>query len=108
VSSASIVLAKSAVIADPFGGTSSVPGARITYTIVATTSGSGTLNSLNINDAVPGGTAYVPGSITLGGLTLTDAADADAGSFASNAIAVSLGNLPGGQTRTVTFQVTIN
>lgn len=108
VSSASILLAKSAVIADPFGGTSSVPGARITYTIVATTSGSGTLNSLNINDAVPSGTTYVPGSITLGGLTLTDAADADAGSFASSSIAVSLGNLPGGQTRTVTFQVIIN
>lgn len=108
VSAATVALVKSATVADPFGGTSAVPGSVITYTIVATTSGSGNLPNLAINDAIPATTTYVPGSIRLGGAPLTDAADADAGSFASNAISVSLGTVAGGQTRTVTFQARIN
>ena len=47
-------------------------------------------------------------SIKLGGTALTDATGDDAGSFASGAISVALGTVPGGQTRTVSFQVTIN
>lgn len=108
VSSATVVLNKSAKVIDPFGGTTSVPGSRITYTIVATTTGTGSLPGLGISDAVPAGTTYVPGSITLGGTAQSDVADADAGSFASNIVAVALGTVAGGQTRTVTFQVTIN
>lgn len=108
VAAATVSLAKSATVADPFGGANAVPGSTITYQIVATTSGSGSLPNLAINDAVPAGTTFVPGSITLGGTTLTDAADADAGRFASNSVSVSLGTVAGGQTRTVTFQVTID
>jgi uncharacterized repeat protein (TIGR01451 family) len=108
VSSATVALVKSAAVADPFGGTSPVPGSTITYTIIATTSGSGSLANLAINDAVPTGTTYVAGSMTLAGASLTDAADADAGRLAANAISVALGTVPGGQTRTVTFRVTIN
>ena len=108
VAAATVSLAKSATVADPFGGTNAVPGSTITYQIVATTSGSGSLPNLAINDAIPAGTTFVPGSITLGGTTLTDAADADAGRFASNNVSVSLGTVTGGQTRTVTFQVTID
>lgn len=108
VSSASVSLLKSAVVLDPFGGTEPVPGATITYSIVATTSGTGSLPNLAINDVIPTGTTYTPGSIRLGGTSLTDAAGDDAGRFASNAISVSLGTVPGGQTRTVSFKVTIN
>lgn len=108
VSSATVALVKSATVVDPFGGATSVPGSRITYRIVATTTGSGTLPNLSVNDAVPASTTYVPGSITLGGIGQSDAVDTDAGSFAASAIAVSLGNVPGGQVRTITFQVTIN
>lgn len=108
VSAATVSLAKSATVADQFGGSNAVPGATITYQIVATTSGSGSLPNLAINDAIPAGTTYVPGSITLGGTPLTDAVDADGGRFASNSISVSLGTVAGGQTRTVTFQVTID
>jgi uncharacterized repeat protein (TIGR01451 family) len=108
VSAASVSLAKSAVVLNQFGGADAVPGATITYTIVATTTGSGSLANLAINDAIPAGTTYVAGSLRLGATSLTDAADADAGRFASNAVTVSLGTVPGGQTRTVTFQVTIN
>lgn len=108
VAAATVGLAKSATVVDPFGGDSAVPGSVITYTIIATTAGSGSLPNLAINDAVPTGTTYVAGSMTLGGSALTDAADADAGRFAGNAVAVALGTVAGGQTRTVTFRVTIN
>jgi uncharacterized repeat protein (TIGR01451 family) len=108
VASATIGLVKSATVADPFGGTSAVPGATITYQIVATVTGNGSMNSLVISDAVPTGTTYVPGTITLGGTGLSDAADADAGAFAANTVSVNLGTVPGGQTRTITFQVRID
>lgn len=108
VSSATVTLNKSAAVADPFGGTTAVPGARITYSITASTTGSGSLPNLTISDAVPSGTSYLSGTLTLAGSALTDAADTDAGRFASNTITVSLGTVPGGQTRTITFQVLIN
>jgi uncharacterized repeat protein (TIGR01451 family) len=108
VQSATISFTKSALVADPFGGTTSVPGSIITYTLIATISGAGTLNNAAINDPIPVGTTYQNGSLTLQGSNLTDAADGDAGSFSANSVTVSLGSVTGGQTRTVTFRVRIN
>lgn len=108
VQTATITFVKSATIADPFGGTTSVPGSVITYTLVASITGSGALTNAAINDPIPTGTTYQIGSILLQGGSLTDAADGDSGSFASNRITVGLGNVSGGQTRTVTFRVRIN
>ncbi len=107
VQSASVSLAKSATVLDPFGGTESVPGSIITYTIVATITGTGTLTNLAIGDAIPAGTIYQNGTITLQGSGLSDGVDADAGEFGSSAVAVRLGSLTGGATRTVTFKVRI-
>lgn len=108
VSSATVALVKSATVADPFGGTTIVPGSTITYSIVATVTGSGSLPQLRITDAIPTGTTYLPGTITLGGTGQSDAVDADAGSFGANTVTVNLGTVAGGNTRTVTFQVRIN
>ena len=108
VAAATVSLVKSATVADPFGGSDALPGSTVTYTITANTVGGGTLPNLRITDAVPTGTTYVPGSITLGGSPLSDATDADAGNFGAGTVTVNLGNVPGGQTRVVTFQVTIN
>lgn len=108
VSTAAVSLAKTALIVDPLGGAEPIPGATITYTIVATVTGSGSVTGLSVNDPIPANTTYVANSITLGGVALTDAVDADAGRFASGAIAVGLGTVAGGNTRTVTFRVTIN
>lgn len=106
---ADVALVKSATIVDPFGGTEAVPGATITYQIVATTSGSGSLTNLTIADDVPNDTTYVGESITLESAALTDSdADADEGSFDGTQIAVALGTIASGQTRTITFQVTID
>jgi uncharacterized repeat protein (TIGR01451 family) len=107
VDAATVALVKSAVVADPFGGTNSVPGSTITYTIVATVSGAGTLNNLVINDPIPTGTTYVPGSMTLQAATLTDATDADSGNFNGTRVRVGLGSVPANQTRTFTFQTVI-
>lgn len=108
VSAATVALVKSATVLDPFGGTTRVPGAIITYSLSATVSGSGTMNGLRITDPVPSGTAYVPGSIMLGGSGLTDAAGDDAGEIAANVVTVRLGNLPAGSNRVVTFKVRVN
>ena len=108
VSAATVTLVKSAVVTDQFGGSQPVPGATIRYTIVATVTGSGSVNSLVVSDPAPAGTTYKPATITLGGIAQTDAADTDAGRFASNTVTVNAGTVAGGQTRTVTFDVTIN
>ena len=108
VNSATVTFVKSASVLDPFGGSKAVPGSIITYTLVATVSGSGSLANLAAGDPIPANTTYVPGSITAQAAALTDATDADAGEFAANRVTVRFGTVPGGQTRTVTFKVKIN
>lgn len=108
VAAATLALLKSATVSDPFGGTSQVPGATITYTLRASASGSGSLPNVRVSDAIPAGTTYAGGSLALDGNPLTDAADADAGAFAAGGIAVSLGNVAAGDERVITFQVRID
>jgi uncharacterized repeat protein (TIGR01451 family) len=108
VSAATLALSKSALVADPFGGSAQVPGATITYTLRASATGSGSVPNVRVSDAVPGGTSYTAGSIRLDGSALSDAADADAGTFGANAIAVSLGSVAAGDERVITFQVRID
>jgi uncharacterized repeat protein (TIGR01451 family) len=108
VSRAGVSFVKTAAVADPFGGTASTPGATITYTLAATVNGSGSLANLRVSDAVPAGTTYKAGSLTLEGGPLTDSADADAGSFTGSGISVGLGTVAAGTTRTITFQVKID
>jgi uncharacterized repeat protein (TIGR01451 family) len=107
VSAATVTLVKSAAVTNPLGTSDPIPGATITYTIVATVAGSGSVAGLAITDNIPANTTYVPGSITLGGSPLSDAVDADAGDYNGTRINVSLDTVAGGQTRTVTFRTTI-
>ncbi|HEU4820629.1 MAG TPA: hypothetical protein VFS87_05665 [Qipengyuania sp.] len=108
VNKAVVNLVKSATIADPFGGARPVPAAIITYSITANVTGTGTVTGLSVNDAIPAGTTYQPGTLTLEGAALTDAADTDAGQGSGTAIAVQLGDVLAGATRTITFRVRIN
>lgn len=108
VAKASVAFVKSATVADAFGGTAAAPGSTITYTLAATVSGSGSLANLRVADAVPAGTTYQAGSLTLEGGALTDAADADAGSFTGTGVTVALGTVAAGATKTITFQVKID
>lgn len=102
-----VTLAKSATVIDPFGGATAVPGATITYGIEARVTGSATINGLTITDIIPANTQYIANSLTLDGAPLSDAAGDDAGEASSAGIAVSLGNVPGGSSNTVTFAVLI-
>lgn len=108
VARASVAFVKSAAVADVFGGTAALPGSTITYTLAATVSGTGSLANLKVSDPVPAGTTYKPGSLTLEGVPLTDAADADPGAFNGSAVAVGLGTVAAGATRTIKFQVKID
>lgn len=108
VNRAIVTFTKAASVAGPFGGTSIIPGAVITYTLTASVGGSGTLNNVAVADPIPAGTTYRPGTLTLEGSALTDATDADAGRFTGTGIAVALGSVAAGASRTITFQVAID
>ena len=108
IAKAAIAFTKSAVVADPWGGATQVPGATITYSLTATVNGTGSLGNVRIADPIPAGTTYAAGSLTLDGAALSDAEDGDAGRFASSSIAVGLGTLASGASRTVTFKVKID
>ncbi len=103
-----VELVKSATILDPFGGTSPVPGAVITYTITANVTGSAPVDNLIVTDNYPTGTTYVGGTLALNGGGLTDAAGDDAGTASGSGISVNLGTVSGGSAPAVTFNVTIN
>lgn len=108
IAAASVAFVKSATVADPFGGTTQVPGATITYTLTATVSGDGSVANLRISDPIPAGTTYKPGTITLDGGSLSDAGDADAGRFDGSAVNVTLGTVAAGADHDITFQVEID
>lgn len=108
VQQATVAFAKTQSVVDPFGGSKVVPGSIITYTLVATISGTGSVSSLAITDAIPAATTYQAGTLTLQAAGLTDATDADAGEFSGTGIAVRPGAVPAGQSRTVTFKVRVN
>lgn len=91
-------LTKTQSVLAPDGSARAVRGAVISYTLVAhfptwTT-------AARIDDPVPAGTRYVPGSLSLDG-----AAQADPG--AAGAIAVALGDIPAAGVRTLQFKVRI-
>lgn len=102
-----------AVQSDPINSTTNpkaVPGAVLRYTITvqndATSSADG--NNVVINDPIPTDTTYVAGTIILDGSPLTDASDADAGSFNGSAIRVDLGDVAPGASHVVTFDVVVD
>ncbi|MBD3319217.1 DNRLRE domain-containing protein [Candidatus Woesearchaeota archaeon] len=83
-------------------------GDNLTYVLSFQNVGNNTFN-YSIVDPIPAGAVYVPGSLTLNGVGLSDAADADFGDFnvtTSNAIAIDA-NLTPGQNGNVTFKVHI-
>ena len=87
------------------GSARALRGATITYTLIAHFNGATAAPVLS--DPVPAGTGYVAGSLRLDGTTLSDAADADAGSFDGHAIHVAIGDVAAASDRTITFQTII-
>lgn len=109
VTGVKVNLFKSSVISDIYGGSSPIPGATVTYTIVAKITGTGTANGLKIIDQIPANTTYKFGSLKLNGAALTDGVDGDKADASPTVITFNLGNVIGGSAdQTVSFQVTIN
>ncbi|QDH35239.1 DUF11 domain-containing protein [Porphyrobacter sp. YT40] len=106
-SASTVTLVKWASVTDPFGGSSPLPGATITYGMEFLVTGSAPVDAAAITDTIPPGTRYSAGSLTLEGAPLTDAAGDDAGEASAAGIAVTLGTVPAGASRTVTFDVLI-
>lgn len=102
-------LTKTVSLVDPFGGTGAVPGSVATFTITATVSGSGSVDTLVVTDTIPEGTTYSAGSLALDGTPLTDASGDDAGEGAdASGISVDLGTVAGGTVHAITFDVTVD
>ena len=103
----------------------SLPGAVVEYCISVTNAvGGATATNISISDLVPTNTTYSAGTIRVNGTVtspgagqtcaagtvVTDAADADAGSFGTpaNTVAGSLTNITGGNSSALIFRVTLN
>jgi len=114
ISAATLAVVKSAaIISDPVNGIGAtrkaIPGAVIEYTIVVTNSGGANATAVVLSDNIPANSTYVAASMLLNAAALTDAADADAGTFTGAAVNVNAGTVnSGGGTATVKFRVTIN
>ena len=112
VSDVQVSVIKAQAVSDPFGGSQPIPGATITYTITVQVIGTGTATASAVSDPIPTWTTYVPSSITLNTVSLTDAVDGDAGELDTSGaatIVVRLGNLTAADgIQTVEFRVTID
>ena len=91
-------------------------GDTLTYTVDVQNTGQDGATGTTFSDQLPDGTAFVPGSITVNGAPVSDAAGDDLGEFAGGSVAVRLGTgatagaggtLAPGASATVSFQVTV-
>jgi uncharacterized repeat protein (TIGR01451 family) len=107
-----ISILKSVSVLNQFGGTEPIPGATLTYTVTVEVTNTGTATNSVFSDPIPADTTYVPGSITLNTVVLTDIIDLDAGELDTSGaptVVVRLGNLiQANGVQTVIFQVTID
>lgn len=112
VSTVMLDIIKSQAVADQFGGTQAIPGATITYTVAIQVTTTGTATASVFSDLIPTFTTFVPTSITLNSLPLSDGIDADAGEYNTSGaptVVVRLGDLTlASGIQTVVFQVTID
>jgi uncharacterized repeat protein (TIGR01451 family) len=99
----SVQLAKSQSTA-----TSPQSGSVVTYSLALDLAGGGGVVNGVITDPIPQHTSYVPGSLRLDGLALSDQADADTGRFTGSAIEVRLGALSAPASHVVSFQVRLD
>lgn len=113
----------SSIVSDPVGGATNpkaIPGATMRYCILVTNNGSGTATAINIADALPARTTFVPGSLRSGTSCAAattveddnasggDESDPFGASFAGSAIAASTATLAPGGAMAIAFTVTID
>lgn len=110
--SPSISIDKSIVIiSDTSGGTTAVSGSQVTYKILVTTAGIGTIDNLIITDITPAGMDYKANSILLNNSSLSDSNDADSADFGfsnTNTATINLGNIAAGSQHEIQLSYIIN
>jgi len=119
VQGATVTVTKTeAVLSDPINGAVNpkhIPGAIVEYTVTVTNAAGSALpaTSVTLTDVMPGNVlfqvdAYAVGfGIRVGGVDQTNAADADAGSFAANTVTVTIASLAPGASTAITFRVAV-
>lgn len=121
---ANLAIAKtSSVVSDPVNGTAepkAIPGATIRYCILVTNNGSGTATGINVADALPVSTTFIPGSLRSGpscaGATTVeddnasgaDESDPFGASITGTSVAATTPTLLPANAMAVAFDVTIN
>lgn len=113
----------SSVVGDPVNGTTdpkAIPGATMRYCILVTNNGSGTATGINIADALPASTTFVPGTLRSGtscaGATTVeddnangaDESDPFGASITGTTVAATTPTLLPANAMAVAFDVTIN
>jgi uncharacterized repeat protein (TIGR01451 family) len=84
--------------ADP---TKATPSTEVTFEIVVTNTGDSTLDPIIVNDTLPDGLTYVPGSGAVGGVTTEP-------TISANILTWDLGALDSGVSTTITFKTKID
>jgi uncharacterized repeat protein (TIGR01451 family) len=98
-------LDKSQSVVAPDGSSRVMPGTIVTYRLEARFPAA--TAAAEVSDAIPAGTRFVPGSVTLDGRVMTDATDGDAARFDGAAIHVALGDIAAAATCTIQFKAVI-
>ncbi|GGN36047.1 hypothetical protein GCM10010842_16470 [Deinococcus daejeonensis] len=88
-------------------GVTADPRDRLQYCLNVTNPALDAISAVTVSDTLTGAAGYEPGTLTLDGVALTDAADTDAGSVSGRTVTVTLATLTAGQTRQVCFAVTV-
>ena len=124
ITSVQVHINKTHSINDGYSGTSAIPGATITYSLLVTTSGTSYADNVVISDTLDTSlVTYIPGSLKLnggapGGVDFTDlSTDSDGGSYNAGVITITFSQITGLSSfnsgdvaigpQTITFQATI-
>ena len=121
---ANLAIAKtSSIVSDPTNGTTNpkaIPGATMLYCILVTNNGSAAATAINITDALPATTSFIPGSLRSGtscagattieddNATGADESDPFGGSISGTTISAVTATLAAAASMAITFNVTVN
>ena len=98
-------------VQDVNGGNTAVTGSEVTYEIVISTTGTGTIDNVVITDPTPAEMSYKAGSIKLDNTAISDGADGDSGDFgvsSAETVTVNLGSITAGNQYAIQLTYIIN
>ncbi|GEM_PF-3849317 len=84
-----------------------IPGSQITYVITISNNGPGKATNISLSDTLPIKLAYIAGSITIDGVSMTDAADGDAADFTAGVLSVHFAILSETEKRIIIVKTTL-